>query len=64
MEKQPSQDQLMKLYEQYQRKKQYNAEYMKKFRQEHKEEWNKQQRERYAKKKAQKLLKDNSHNNE
>ena len=52
----PTQEQLMKLYEQYQRKKQYNAEYMKKFRQEHKDEWNKQQRERYAKKKAQKTI--------
>lgn len=56
MEQPPSQEQLMKLYEQYQRKKQYNAEYMKKFRQEHKDEWNKQQRERYAKKKAQKSI--------
>lgn len=33
MEQQPSQEQLLKLYQQYQRKKQYNAEYMKKFRQ-------------------------------
>ena len=61
---QPTQDKLLKLYEQYQKKKLYNAEYMKKFRQEHKDEWNKQQRERYAKNKSKKLLKDNLNNNE
>jgi hypothetical protein len=49
----PSQEELLKAFETVQKKKQYNAEYMKKFRTEKREEWNKQQRERYAKKKTQ-----------
>lgn len=51
MDSKPNEDELMKAYQAQERKRQYNAEYMKKYRKDKREEWNKKQRERYAKKK-------------
>lgn len=47
---------MLKLYNQYQKKKVKCAEYMKQWRKEHREEWNAKQREMYAKKKAEGTL--------
>ena len=49
---------LLKAYQAMEKKKKYNAEYIKKYRQENREEWNLKQRERYAKKVAQNVLKE------
>jgi hypothetical protein len=51
MDDKPDETTLLKAYQAMERKRQYNAEYMKKYRTEKREEWNRQQRERYAKKK-------------
>ena len=49
MDSKPNEEELMKAYQAQERKRQYNAEYMKKYRMDKREEWNKKQRERYAK---------------
>lgn len=46
---QPSAEDLLKVYQAMEKKKKYNAEYMRRYRIEHREEWNQKQRERYAK---------------
>lgn len=52
MESAPSNDELRRAYEIHQRKRTYNADYMRMYRKNHREKWNKQQREMYAKRRA------------
>lgn len=52
MDSKPNEEELMKAYQAQERKRQYNAEYMKKYRKDKRDEWNRKQRERYAKKKG------------
>ena len=52
MESSPSIDELRRAYEIHQRKRTYNAEYMRMYRKNHRKKWNTQQREMYAKRKA------------